>query len=228
MIVWTGLCPSAGCLVSLYHNYVYVCIKSNSCRPCSDVAFCGVWSGSTLFVNAPFYWMLGINGLIYLHDTSKPWNPFCVAIFILLQAFVENKENPPAIWAHETFPKEFQNLLSGPTLAYYARGLRQFGVFLPTISAGIGLRLRFGTDTSTFAPLYPTKFVEGSAMDVTLAGMYYYWTASRPKMLLTMRKKAHWSSCSCANCHSGICSLCLYLNVRICPKTRFRLARPVF
>ena len=61
-------------------------------------------------------------------------------------------------------------MLSGPSGAYFARTMRQFGVFLPTISAGIGLRLKFGKDTMTATPLYPTKFIQGEKEDVILAG----------------------------------------------------------
>ena len=39
-------------------------IQCKQCRPRSDAAFCGVRSGSTLFVNSPFYGMPGLNRLI--------------------------------------------------------------------------------------------------------------------------------------------------------------------
>ena len=66
-------------------------------------------------------------------------------------------------------------MLSGPTQAYFTRGMRQFGVFLPTVSAGIGLKLRFGKESMKASPIYPTHFAKGSVMDVTLAGQ---WTTS--------------------------------------------------
>ena len=61
-------------------------------------------------------------------------------------------------------------MLSGPSRAYFARSMRQFGVFLPTISAGIGLRLKYGKDTMSARPIYPTRFVPGKKEQVTLAG----------------------------------------------------------
>ena len=85
---------------------------------------------------------------------------------------MEDANDPPSIWAHKLFPKEFQNVLAGPNAAYFARAMRQFGVFLPTVSAGIGLNLRIGKDTMTAAPLYPTNFVEDPITDLTLAGMF--------------------------------------------------------
>ena len=38
-------------ITMIYRNS---CTKCKLCRPWSDVAFCGVWSGSTLFANVPF------------------------------------------------------------------------------------------------------------------------------------------------------------------------------
>lgn len=49
--------------------------------------------------------------------------------------------------------------------------MRQFGVFLPgQINAGIGFKLRYGTDTATLGIVYPTHFVHKQKTDVTLAG----------------------------------------------------------
>ena len=48
--------PFKGCLVRFY--YCHVCRNfwtlRKQCRPWSDAAFCGVWSGSTLFANVHF------------------------------------------------------------------------------------------------------------------------------------------------------------------------------
>ena len=63
-------------------------------------------------------------------------------------------------------------MVSGPSLAYFARAMRQFGVFLPTVSAGIGLGLKYGKDRMSARPLYPTRLVQGKKEEVILAGDY--------------------------------------------------------
>jgi hypothetical protein len=51
--------------------------------------------------------------------------------------------------------------------------MRQFGVFLPEqINAGIGFKLRYGTDAATLGIVYPTRFVHKQKTDVTLAGKW--------------------------------------------------------
>ena len=54
---WTGLFPIAGCLIIfvLYNGCFIEVLVFKRCRPWSDAAFCGVWSGSALFV----YYLFG-------------------------------------------------------------------------------------------------------------------------------------------------------------------------
>ena len=37
----------------------------NANRPCLDAAFCGVWSGSTLFADAPFMWFMEAGAIVF-------------------------------------------------------------------------------------------------------------------------------------------------------------------
>lgn len=62
-------------------------------------------------------------------------------------------------------------MFSTVNTAAYTRAMRQFGVFLPEqINAGIGFKLRYGTDAATLGIVYPTRFVHKQKTDVTLAG----------------------------------------------------------
>ena len=49
-------------IITIFFRNSYILCKQ--CWPWSDAAFCGVWSGSTVFANVSFYGTLGINGSI--------------------------------------------------------------------------------------------------------------------------------------------------------------------
>lgn len=87
------------------------------------------------------------------------------------KAFAEDEKIRPNIWAHRSILKAFQLNFNGPNVALYVRAMRQFGVFLPELSAGIGFKLNIGKEGMTNGFLYPNKFIEGSQIDTTLAGI---------------------------------------------------------
>jgi hypothetical protein len=92
--------------------------------------------------------------------------------FLRLQAFVEDPKNPPEVMSHTGTDREFIRFSTGNG-AYYRRAMRQFGVHLPTIiNAGIGPRLRAGTDASTMGMVYPTRYFDGAETDINIAGMF--------------------------------------------------------
>lgn len=91
-----------------------------------------------------------------------------------LQAFIEDEDNPPDIWAHDGILGEFTRVFSTVNGATYKRSMRQFGVHLPgQINAGIGLKLKYGTDKATLGVVYPTHFVHEQKTDLILAGKLF-------------------------------------------------------
>ena len=67
--------------------YGNACTKRKQCRPWSDAAFCGVWSGSTLLPMSHLWDAIGINGLTangkrYFQDTCGQWRPRPTCIFV--------------------------------------------------------------------------------------------------------------------------------------------------
>lgn len=88
------------------------------------------------------------------------------------KAFIEDEDNPPDIWAHDGILGEFTRVFSTVNGATYKRSMRQFGVHLPgQINAGIGLKLKYGTDKATLGVVYPTHFVHEQKTDLILAGI---------------------------------------------------------
>ncbi|KAL4219815.1 hypothetical protein ACF0H5_020227 [Mactra antiquata] len=105
-----------------------------------------------------------VTDIIYTHNHQDHING--------AKAFVEDESNPPNVWAHESITKALYLSFKGTTVAGYTRAMRQFGVFLPELSAGIGFGLKFGKSDSVHLEfIYPNKFVEGDRLDVTLAGI---------------------------------------------------------
>ncbi|XP_045193828.2 linear primary-alkylsulfatase-like [Mercenaria mercenaria] len=87
------------------------------------------------------------------------------------KAFVEDENNRPNIWAHRSILKALALNFNGPNVAHYVRAMRQFGVFLPELSAGIGFKLNIGKEGMTTGFLYPNKFIDGEELDISLAGI---------------------------------------------------------
>ncbi|XP_060557213.1 linear primary-alkylsulfatase-like [Ruditapes philippinarum] len=87
------------------------------------------------------------------------------------KAFVEDEQFRPNIWAHKSILKALAMNFNGPNIAHYVRAMRQFGVFLPEVSAGIGFKLNIGKEGMTSGFLYPNKFVDGEELDIKMAGV---------------------------------------------------------
>ncbi|KAJ8303406.1 hypothetical protein KUTeg_019802 [Tegillarca granosa] len=88
------------------------------------------------------------------------------------QAFIEDINHPPDIWAHVGILKQFQRVFSTVNTATYKRAARQFGVLLPnTINAGIGHRLRYSVSGDRLGVVFPDKFVSEKETEVHIAGM---------------------------------------------------------
>lgn len=87
------------------------------------------------------------------------------------KAFIENDQNPPDIWAHESTNREFIRTFTANT-AGYRRAMRQFGVFLPnSVNSGIGKMLKYGDGKATIGLVFPNKFVNQKVTNLTLAGI---------------------------------------------------------
>ena len=90
-----------------------------------------------------------------------------IAEWVTLQSFIDDASEPPEVWAHELMQAEFERL-SYTGAALYRGAMRQFGVFVPVINAGIGPRLRLQEDRSGL--VMPTHYLRGDRMDVTISG----------------------------------------------------------
>ena len=87
-----------------------------------------------------------------------------------MQSFVEDPANPPDVWAHAQFEAELDRIsFTGP--AIYRGAMRQFGNFVPVVSAGIGPALNFDNNEQSTGVLLPTHYLTGDRMDVTINGM---------------------------------------------------------
>jgi hypothetical protein len=89
---------------------------------------------------------------------------------------VEDEQVRPNIWAHKSIQKALAMNFNGPNIAHYIRAMRQFGVFLPEVSAGIGFKLNIGKEGMTSGFLYPNKFVDGEELDIKMAGRALTYT----------------------------------------------------
>ena len=93
-----------------------------------------------------------------------------INLFFSNQAYVEDPENPPEIWAHKTMTKEIDRWFTS-SKAGYKRAMRQFGVMIPFhVNAGIGGDLRYGIENIELGILYPDHFLKEDEEDVTIAG----------------------------------------------------------
>ncbi len=94
----------------------------------------------------------------------------CPSSFALyLQAFVEDPENPPEVWAHKTLPFELERVFMLGQIGY-RRGMRQFGIMASGVAnVGIGLRVNYG-EGRRIGILHPTRFLEEDQEDVNIAG----------------------------------------------------------
>ena len=64
------------------------CTKCKQCRPWSDATFCGIWSGSTLFANVPFYGAPVINWLILVQNVNIALLIFLVSTCMRIYVFI--------------------------------------------------------------------------------------------------------------------------------------------
>jgi len=88
------------------------------------------------------------------------------------QAFLDDAENDIDIYAHETFPKYFSQVMDVRSKITFKRAVRQFGTEIPDDvkeNAGIGLNLKLdGSSTTSY--IFPTKTFKDK-MDICLAGV---------------------------------------------------------
>ncbi|XP_021366206.1 alkyl/aryl-sulfatase BDS1-like isoform X2 [Mizuhopecten yessoensis] len=105
-----------------------------------------------------------IKAIVYTHNHADH--------IIGASSFIEDKNNPPDIWAHERIIKEMKRSFSTVNGATFTRAMRQFGVLLPeSVNAGIGIKLKYGDPANNFGLVYPNKFVSKAVTDVTMAGI---------------------------------------------------------
>ncbi|OWF47150.1 alkyl/aryl-sulfatase BDS1-like [Mizuhopecten yessoensis] len=88
------------------------------------------------------------------------------------QAFIEDVNHPPDIWAHELLPNEVNKFYTASFGAKFQRSMRQFGVFVKKrLNAGIGPVVEYGTDDNSFGFVMPNKFVNKPETRATIAGL---------------------------------------------------------
>ena len=87
----------------------------------------------------------------------------------ILQSFLEDAENPPEVWAHETLEYELNRYFT-VSMTGFRRAMRQFGVLIPAhVNSGIGPALRAGI-AKGIGILYPDHFLDEDEKDVKIAG----------------------------------------------------------
>lgn len=94
------------------------------------------------------------------------------ALLNLLQAFVDDPNDPPEIWAHHTLESQI-DVMTFKSGIMYLRAARQFGPLLPSnahINSGLGPNLRLGN----FGYLPPTHLLTKERADVVIAGTFCY------------------------------------------------------
>ena len=90
-----------------------------------------------------------------------------------LQAFIEDPNNPPDIWAHKTTPKAINLFLTTGAEARMIRSNRQFGYELTSeqvINDGIGPFLETAREHS-MGLVYPNRLLKHERLETKIAGM---------------------------------------------------------
>ena len=85
-----------------------------------------------------------------------------------IQAFVDNAENPPEVWAHKKLPLLMERTFMVGQVRF-RRAARQFGMRIPSReNAGIGGHVSYGEGQDA-GILHPDHLLENDE-DVTIAG----------------------------------------------------------